>query len=64
MNALEGVQAEFRHVFIPQDVTIPTDVTQLGDKTIIRSLVDLGYRLGADPDSWTVGAPEIHRLPE
>ena len=64
MNEQQGVQAELRHVFIPQDATIPTDVTQLGDKDIIRNLVDLGYRLGADPGSWTAGMPQIHRLPE
>jgi len=64
MEEVEGVRAEFRHVFIPEAATIPVDVTQLGDKGIIRRLVDLGYRMGADPVSWTEGAPQVHRLPE
>jgi hypothetical protein len=64
MEEVDGLRAEFRHVFIPEDATIPVDVTQLGDRDIIRSLVDLGYRMGADPESWTVDAPQVHRLPE
>ena len=64
MKEVDGVRAEFRHVFIPDEATIPVDVTQLGDKDIIRRLVDLGYRMGADPVSWTEGAPQVHRLPE
>ena len=64
MNEQQGVQAELRHVFVPQDPTIPTDVTQLGDKKMICNLVNLGYRLGTDPGCWTAGIPQIHRLPE
>ncbi len=64
MDELDGVHAELRHVFIPEDATIPVDVTQLNDREIIRNLVELGYERGADPDSWTEGAPQVHRLPE
>lgn len=64
MEEVDGVQVELKHVFIPDDATIPVDVTQLGDKDIIRSVVDLGFRMGTDPESWTTGAPQVHRLPE
>ena len=64
MDDLDGVHAELRHVFIPEDATIPVDVTQLNDRDIIRNLVELGYKRGADPHSWNVGAPQVHRLPE
>jgi hypothetical protein len=29
-----------------------------------RDLVDLGYKLGANAESWKVGAPQIHLLSE
>ena len=64
MDEMEGVHTEFRYVFIPDEATVPVDVTQLGDKEIIRNLVDLGYKQGSDPDSWTHGPPQVHRLQE
>ena len=64
MEEVDGVRAELRHVFIPERAAVPVDVTQLGDKDIIRDLVELGFSMGADPASWTTGAPQVHRLPD
>lgn len=64
MEEVDGVRAELRHVFIPEHATVPVDVTQLGDKDIIRELVELGSAMGADPESWITGTPQVHRLPD
>ncbi len=64
MDSIDGVRAEFRYVAVPDDATIPKDLSELGDESMIRGVVDLGYRMGTDPRSWTEGAPMLLRMQE
>jgi hypothetical protein len=57
--ALIDARPEFdvvlRYVAIPQDFGIP-DSDRMFDARTMRALVELGRRMGADPDSWRTGA--------
>ena len=64
MNTFDGVQAEFRYITIPESATIPKDLTEMGDKSMIHNLVELGRKLGAAKDSWTIGTPQVYRMQE
>lgn len=63
VDKIKGVRAEFRYIVIPEDITIPSDLTELKDKKMVSELVELGRRLGADPSSWQTGPPDPYTLP-
>lgn len=46
----EGVQTEFRYVAIPSDWRPPNE--EPFNKDVMKSLADLGLKMGADPASW------------
>ena len=64
VDKIKGIRAEFRYLVIPEDATIPTDLTELKDKKMVSDLVELGRRLGADSSSWQTGPPDPYALPE
>ena len=55
INALPAFDTELRYVAIPQDFPIP-DSDEMFDAETMRALVDLGRRMGADPESWRTEA--------
>ena len=63
-DEMDGVNAEFRFVAIPQQSVTPIDVQDISDKALIRDLVELGTRMGKDPASWQTEPPGIMRLAE
>ncbi|MBY0310582.1 MAG: patatin-like phospholipase family protein [Phycisphaerales bacterium] len=57
MRAVDGIDAEFRFVSIPEFWRPP--VEGIFQRETMRSLADLGRTMGADPESWsTVLTPE------
>jgi predicted acylesterase/phospholipase RssA len=63
VNALDGVRAEFRYITIPDNATIPLELTDLIDNKLVTGLVNLGRQLGADPLNWKKGPPNPLQLP-
>lgn len=57
MNTVPGLEAEFRFVSIPEDWKDPADAMALFDRKRMRTLADLGYRMGADVRSWKTQVP-------
>ncbi|UCF88876.1 MAG: hypothetical protein JSV70_01075, partial [bacterium] len=64
MDALEGVNAEFRRIAIPESARAADSITDMTDQELIRNLVDVGYELGGNPKSWNEGSPSLYRIPE
>jgi hypothetical protein len=55
INARPEFDAVLRYVAIPQDFEIP-DGDGIFDSRTMRALVELGRRMGADPESWRTEA--------
>jgi hypothetical protein len=55
LDARPEFDAVFRYVAIPQDFEIP-DSDRMFDPRMMRALVELGRRMGADPSSWRTQA--------
>jgi hypothetical protein len=64
VDKMKGMRAEFRYLAIPEDTTIPSDLTELKNKKMVSNLVELGRRLGADSSSWQTGPPDPYVLPQ
>ena len=64
VDKLKDIRAEFRYLAIPEDATIPSDLTELKNKKMVSELVELGRRLGADSSSWQTGPPDPYAIPE
>ena len=64
IDKIKGIRAEFRYLAIPEDATIPSDLTELKDKKMVSELVELGRRLGADSSSWQTSPPDPYALPK
>jgi hypothetical protein len=50
------IDAKMHYVSIPQDYAIEKR-DEMFDPEVMGDLVELGHRMGADPDSWQSGAP-------
>ena len=50
------IDAKMHYVSIPQDYAIEKR-DEMFDTEVMGDLVELGHRMGADPDSWQSGAP-------
>jgi hypothetical protein len=61
VNAVFGTDIEVRVVAIPDDWRAPV-VGQFQEETM-RSLSDLGRKMGADPNSWTLWTTPVDRTP-
>jgi hypothetical protein len=64
IDGREDIDAKFRWISIPASFQLPRELSEFGDRVVMRELAELGARMGADPSSWRIGEPEVEFLPE
>ena len=64
LNREPGIRVEMRYIAPPADADLPVDLSQIGDEETMRGVIELGVRMGSDPNNWQQGVPDVFFLRE